>query len=77
MPPSTIFAIKGHRLPYLRADAAELGALARRLDEQHVGAGLAIERRARDGAVEALDRDRVGARDDQRLARVARIDAPP
>ena len=29
---------------------------------------------ALDGALEALDRDRVGARDDQRLARVPRVD---
>ena len=47
----------------------------RRLDEQHVGAGLAIQRGALDGALEAFDRDRIGARDDQRFARTPRIDA--
>ena len=69
-----MLAISGDDLAHQRADAAELGALARRLDEQHVGAGFAIERGARDGALEALDGDRVGAGDDQRVAGAARID---
>ena len=63
-----------HRRAERRDDAGEIVARFRRLDEQHVGAGLAIHRGALDRAVEALDRHRVGARDDQRLARAARID---
>ena len=49
-------------------------ARLRCLDEQHVGAGLAVTHGARDGRLETLDRDRVGARDDQRLARAPRIE---
>ena len=68
-----MFAISG-RLAERRNHAGEIVARLRRLDEQHVGAGFAIHCGALDGALEALDRDRVGARDDQRLARVPRID---
>ena len=53
-----------HGLAELRSDAAEFVALPRRLDEQHVGASLTVERGARHGAVEALDGDGVGPRDD-------------
>ena len=74
LPPSTMLAISGVECAHQRANAAELGALARRLDEQHVGARFAIKRGARDGALEAFDGDRIGAGDDQRLARAARID---
>ena len=47
LPPSTMFAISGRPLPSVRDDAGEFVALPRRLDEQHVGAGLAIQRGAR------------------------------
>ena len=46
----------------------------RRLDEQRVGARLAVAPRALERAVEALDRARVGAGDDQQLAVAARLD---
>ncbi len=59
--------------PKRLGDAGEVVAAARRLDEQHVGAGLAVHLHALDGAVEAFDRDGVGARHDQGLARVAGI----
>ena len=61
-------------MPSVDDDAGEIVARPRRLDEQHVGAGLAIHRGALDGAVEAFDGDRIGPRDDQRLARVPGID---
>ena len=64
-----------HGLSQQRADAAEVVALPRRLDEQHVGARLAIERGTRKRAVEALDRNRIGAGDNECFARLPGIDS--
>jgi hypothetical protein len=55
--------VEGGRTPVLAGERIAgarlcLRPLARRLDEQHVGAGFAIERGARDGALEAFDGDR-------------------
>ncbi len=67
LPPSTMLAISGtcRGQPRSTTRASSL-ALARRLDEQHVGAGLAVERGALERALEAFDGDGVGAGDDQR-----------
>ena len=76
LPPSTMFAISGVALPISAPMRPSSAALARRLDEQHVGAGLAIKRGARDGALEAFDGDRIGAGDDQRIGD-RRANRPP
>ena len=73
LPPSTMLAISGTRGASVEA-GVHLLERAGRLDEQHVGAGLEIGLGALDGRFEALDGDRVGAGDDQRVSSTARVE---
>ena len=59
-----MLTISGTDLPSCAAIRREFVALARRLDEQHVGAGLTIECGARHGPIKTFDRDGVGPGDD-------------
>ena len=72
-----MLAISGTDLPNRAPMRRKLVALPRRFDEQHVGAGVAIERGARHGAIETLDGDGVGAGDDERVARACAHPPPP
>jgi hypothetical protein len=65
-PPSTMLAISGARPAKVRR-CGQFLARARRLDEQHVGAGLEIGLGPVERGVDPLHRDGVGAGDDQRL----------
>src|SRR5262249_59843578 len=51
-----------------------LRALLEGLDKKHGGAEVAVEACALYGAFKTFDRDRVGARDHQRLSRAPRIE---
>ena len=62
-PPSKYLRTLGSALS-VRGDTGEIAARPRRFDEQHVGAGLAIQDGTLDGGVEALDRYGVGPCDD-------------
>ena len=74
LPPSTMLASSGTDLPKRRPMRSSSLRL-RRFEEQHVGAGLAIEFGARSMArSKPSTRDRVGACDDERLARMAGIE---
>src|SRR5438445_135478 len=45
------------------------------LDEQHIGARLAVERGASNRPIEPLHRNRIGARNDERLRRFPRVES--
>jgi hypothetical protein len=59
------------------ATTSTLALALGRLDEQHVGAGLAIAPAALERRVQAFDGARVGAGDDHEVVRAARLDRGP
>ena len=74
LPPSTMLASSGTRLREARAGGVHLLGRAQRLDEQRVDAAVQVGLGAVERRVQAFDGQRIGARQDQRVACCARVE---